>query len=115
MIASQQKNHQKNIIMDTHIFYWYVNQDTDKVSKTLQNQLDNADNLYVSTASCFELAWLVAHNRIIFDTPYLEWYDMVRQYTDINFLDITPNIMHTAVNLPEHHKDPWDRIITQRL
>ncbi len=36
---------------------------------------------------------------------------MITNETDIKFLDITPVILHKTVLLPEHHKDPHDRII----
>ncbi|OPH38010.1 type II toxin-antitoxin system VapC family toxin [Moraxella equi] len=100
-----------NIIMDTHIFYWYVNQIDDRLPKSIKNQLDNADRLFVSSATCFEMSWLVQKGRIELNIPYLTWFDRVQNYTDIEFLDITPQIAHVATALPEHHKDPMDRLI----
>lgn len=100
-----------NIIMDTHIFYWYVNQTDKRLSNTIKTQLDNADKLFVSSASCVELAWLVNKGRIEFNIDYTKWFERVLVYTDIEFIDISPTIAHLSVNLPNHHKDPWDRLI----
>ncbi|WP_353571630.1 type II toxin-antitoxin system VapC family toxin [Candidatus Albibeggiatoa sp. nov. BB20] len=40
-----------------------------------------------------------------------EWYQQVEEANIIEFLPVTPSIAAKAVNLPEHHKDPMDRII----
>lgn len=56
-----------NIVMDTHIFYWYINQDSqlDRHIKTAHN----ADKLFVSLATCVELDCLKM-GRIINHTPH---------------------------------------------
>lgn len=99
-----------NIVMDTHIFYWYINQDS-QLDRHIKTALDNADKLFVSSATCVELGLLVDKGRIELDTPYLEWFDEVLSDTDIEFLDISPNIANLSTILPKHHKDPWDRLI----
>ena len=99
-----------NIVMDTHIFYWYINQDS-QLDRHIKTALDNADKLFVSSATCVELGLLVDKGRIELDTPYLEWFDEVLSDTDIEFLDISPNIANLSTILPEHHKDLVDRLI----
>lgn len=99
-----------NILMDTHIYYWYVNQDN-SLPENIKQQLDIAENLFVSAASCIEMMWLVNKGRIKFNIPYLQWFDIVLSHTDIQFIDISPSIAHLSANLPEHHKDPMDRLI----
>lgn len=99
-----------NIVMDTHIFYWYINQDH-QLASHIKNMLDNADKLFVSSATCVELGLLVDKGRIELDTPYLDWFNEILTDTDIDFLDISPAIANLSTTLPKHHKDPWDRLI----
>lgn len=42
---------------------------------------------------------------------YVKWLEIVKSHTDIQFLDINTEIAYQAVILPEHHKDPMDRMI----
>lgn len=99
----------KTILMDTHVFYWYINGD-DKLPKSVREELDNADKLLVSAITCYELSWLIKKGKITLALPYPKWFELVQQ-TDIEFVDVTPNIAHIATNLENHHTDPMDRII----
>ena len=73
--------------------------------------LESADRVCVSAVSCFETAWLVRHNRIEISIPLAEWFDAALKGSGIQLLPLTPQIAESAVNLPEHHRDPQDRII----
>jgi len=59
----------------------------------------------------FEVAWLDAHNRIQLPCKRTNWFEKALEGSDINLLPITPAIAGLAVDLPEHHSDPQDRII----
>lgn len=61
------------MVLDTHIWHWWVNQIPGRLSKAERYQVEIAD--------------------------------LTR------FIPVTPQIAVTAVALPEHHKDPQDRII----
>jgi PIN domain nuclease of toxin-antitoxin system len=39
------------------------------------------------------------------------WFEKALEGSDINLLPLTPQITSMAVDLPEHHSDPQDRII----
>lgn len=55
------------ILLDTHIWHWWINQIPGKLSTELVDLIENADEVVVSTISCFEMAWLVRHGRIELD------------------------------------------------
>ena len=57
------------------------------------------------------MAWLVRHGRIDLDMPFEHWFSEVENNTDIQILPVTAQIGIQAVALPEHRKDPQDRII----
>lgn len=99
------------ILLDTHIWHWWVNQIPGKLSPALIDRIEQEDEVLVSAISCFEMAWLVRHGRIDLGMPYSEWFAEVSAGSGIRFSPVTPEIAALAVSLPEHHKDPQDRLI----
>jgi PIN domain nuclease of toxin-antitoxin system len=99
------------IVLDTHIWHWWVNQIAGKLSPATIALIEESAEVGVSAISCFEMAWLVRHGRIDLDMPFDEWLRQVEEACIIQFLPVTPWIGARAVALPEHHKDPQDRII----
>ena len=73
--------------------------------------INQADDVAVSAISCFEMAWLVRHGRIDIGGRFEQWLEDVDASQCVRFLPITPRIASLAVALPEHHKDPQDRLI----
>jgi PIN domain nuclease of toxin-antitoxin system len=98
------------IILDTHIWIWWVNGD-DLLSTGRKELIEAAEAVVVSAISCFEVSWLERHNRI--ELPFVRsvWFEKALQGSNILLMPITPEIASMAVDLPEHHSDPQDRII----
>jgi len=49
--------------------------------------------------------------RIELPVPLNQWLDAALHGSDIQVIPITSEIAHLACILPEHHKDPADRLI----
>lgn len=98
------------IFLVTHIWIWWINGD-DVLSTGRRELIETAEAVAVSAISCFEVSWLERHNRI--ELPCLRsiWFEKALQGSDILLMPITPRIASMAVDLPEHHSDPQDRII----
>lgn len=99
------------IVLDTHIWHWWINQIPGKLTSLTKTLIEEADEVGVSAISCFEMAWLVRHGRIDLGMPFDEWLKQVEEANIHRFLPVTSWISARAVALPEHHKDPQDRII----
>ncbi len=99
------------IILDTHIWLWWVNSDVAALGANRKELIEAADTAAVSAISCFEVAWLERHGRITLPCDRNSWFKKALQGSGIMLLPITPRIAGIAVDLPEHHKDPQDRII----
>ena len=99
------------IILDTHIWLWWVNEDIDRIGQVRNDLIQSADYVSVSAISCFEVAWLEAHDRIELPCNRTSWFEKALEGSGINLLPITPIIASIAVDLPDHHSDPQDRII----
>lgn len=98
------------IVLDTHIWLWWINNDN-RVGKERKLHIDQSDCVSVSIISCFEVAWLERHGRITLPCKTLDWFEKSLYPSGISLLPITPQIVICAVNLPEHHSDPQDRLI----
>lgn len=99
------------IVLDTHIWLWWVNGDAASLGEKRKEMIGAADVAAVSAISCFEVAWLEAHARIELSFDRNDWFEKALQGSGITLLPITPEIAGRAVDLPEHHTDPQDRLI----
>lgn len=98
------------LILDTHALYWWVNRTPDKLRQQQIDAIETAESLAVSAMTCWEMAWLVKHGRIALKLPVSDWLNQVEE-SGIAIIPVTRYIGERAVSLPEHHKDPVDRII----
>lgn len=99
------------IILDTHIWLWWVNAEQNRMKTEWLELITNASDVGVSAISCFEVAWLERHNRIVLPKPRNIWFDKALTGSDITLVPVTAEIACAAVDLSEHHSDPQDRII----
>ncbi|MDP4029295.1 MAG: hypothetical protein Q8P42_10085 [Gallionella sp.] len=60
--------------------------------------------------TCWEMAWLVKHGRIVLQLPVSDWLDQA-EANGVAIIPVSRSIAERAVSLPEHHKAPVDRII----
>jgi PIN domain nuclease of toxin-antitoxin system len=99
------------IVLDTHVWIWWVNEDEESGGNHWRDLVRNADRIAVSSISCFEVAWLAHRGRIKLKMPMQDWFKKASSGSGIEIQDISPQIAETAVTLPEHHSDPQDRLI----
>ncbi|MBI5438465.1 MAG: type II toxin-antitoxin system VapC family toxin [Nitrosomonadales bacterium] len=98
------------LILDTHALYWWVNRTPDKLAQQQIDAIETAESLAVSAMTCWEMAWLVKHGRIVLQLPVSGWLDQV-EANGVAIIPVSKSIAERAAFLPEHHKDPVDRII----
>lgn len=98
------------LILDTHALYWWVNRTPDKLAQAQIDAIETAESLAVSAMTCWEMAWLVKHGRIVLKLPVSDWLDQI-EASGVAVIPVSRAIAERAVSLHEHHKDPADRII----
>lgn len=100
------------IILDTHIWVWWVTQST-RLTQNQQNWIDTYQDrgLGVSIFSCWEVAKLVEKGRITLTIPLEEWIKKALAYPGIQLLPLNVSIVVKATQLKEFHNDPADQII----
>ena len=72
-----------------------------------QNEMEN---LYVSPISFWEIALLIKKGRIQLGDA-TEWQSNVMDCSNIKLMDPGAREMIESVNLPDLHKDPFDRLL----
>lgn len=101
------------ILLDTHIWVWWVHGATQLTAKHVQHLKDNeVAGLGVSAISCWEVAKLVELSRLTLSCPVTQWMQQALSYPGIRLLELTPAIAIESTQLPPlFHKDPADQMI----
>lgn len=98
------------ILLDTHIWVrWLVG--NDPLPEGIIEMIETNDAIAVSAISIWEVVILQKRQRIELSVPLDQWLDEALLGSDVQVLPITGEIAQLAGNLPEHHKDPADRLI----
>ncbi len=63
------------IVLDTHIWLWWINENVDLLSSTRKEQIELSDLVAVCAISCFEVAWLDRHKRITLPDNRADWFE----------------------------------------
>ncbi|AFY34507.1 type II toxin-antitoxin system VapC family toxin [Calothrix sp. PCC 7507] len=100
------------IAIDTHIWVWWIQNDTRLTAKYQQLLQENeSDGIGVSIVSCWEVAKLVEKGRLILPLPINEWLEAALAYPGVRLLDLTLPIVIDSTQLGGFHSDPFDQII----
>lgn len=99
------------ILLDTHICVRWVDPSSDPLSSGLVETIEKADQRAVSAITCWEVAWLVRRGLLELKLTLNDWLDKALAGSDVTCLPIDRPIAVRAAGLPEHHRDPADRLI----
>jgi PIN domain nuclease of toxin-antitoxin system len=75
------------IILDTHIWLWWINKD-ETININQLKQIENTSKVEVSAISLFEVSWLERHNRIKLSCPKKEWFEKALTGSNIEIMPI---------------------------
>ena len=101
------------IVLDTHIWIWWVHGDP-QLTQVYQDfiQLNETQGLGISAISCWEVAKLVERGRLALPVPVVDWLSQALGYPGVRLLDLSPQIAVESTQLPgTFHRDPADQII----
>lgn len=101
------------ILLDTHIWVWWVHGDpslTAVQERLIQEHETNG--LGVSIISCWEVAKLVERGRLVLPCDVGDWLDQALSYPGVQLVALTTPIVVDSTQLPSgFHKDPADQLI----
>jgi PIN domain nuclease of toxin-antitoxin system len=101
------------ILLDTHIWVWWVHGHERLSDDHVQLLADNEeDGIGISVISCWEVAKLVELGRLALPCPVGEWLVQALDYPGVSLLSLTPEIAVESTQLPgTFHRDPADQLI----
>ena len=99
------------LLLDTHAFLWYVLDDP-QLSSAAKAVIENQEaDVFVSPASCWEIAIKISLGKYSLTVPFETfWQQGIDQYA-FELLPIEVRHVAALINLPFHHRDPFDRLI----
>ena len=95
------------LLLDTQIFLWYL-ADSKRLVPRARTAIGGADRVFVSAASIWEAAIKTALGKL---TVALD--DLVAGIAASGFSELPITALHAArvAALPDHHRDPFDRML----
>ncbi len=96
-----------NLLLDTHILIWVL-EDNPMLSEKARKTIINGKNMvFVSSATVWEMSIKQAMGKLAIPNNLIEEIELLR-FTQ---LEITFDHAKLAGQLPEIHKDPFDRML----
>lgn len=99
------------ILLDTHVWVRWLDPEVNPLPARIQTHIEAADQLAVSAISCWEVAWLSRRNRLNLSPNLIDWLQLALDDSGVSCIPVGQKIALCAANLPEHHRDPADRLI----
>ena len=99
------------LLLDTHVFLWWVN-DAPELSETARAAISDPDNIcYLSIASCWEMAIKSSLGKLKLKKPVERFVSEQMQQNGFLMLNIELRHIAKIENLDFHHRDPFDRLL----
>ncbi|MCL2067024.1 MAG: type II toxin-antitoxin system VapC family toxin [Treponema sp.] len=96
-----------NFLLDTNVFLWYF-WGTEEI-KVIKQLIESSEtNIYVSTASWWEIAIKKRTGKLTIDLEQLRYHVEKHAFSE---LPITSKYMKAYLELPNLHKDPFDHLL----
>lgn len=97
-------------LLDTHIWVRWLLPDSPLPARLVQ-RIEADETVAVSANSCWEVAMLVQRGRLLLPVPPSTWIEEASTGSNVEVLPVDCLPAHAAVALPQHHRDPADRLI----
>ncbi len=98
-------------LVDTHALYWFIEGD-ERLSESAIDTIGDPDNeILMSPASYWEMAIKISLRKWQLNRPYQEFMDVALLQYQFSILPILPVHTERLLNMPFHHRDPFDRLI----
>lgn len=99
------------ILLDTHVFLWYISADPALPGSFRASIQDPANQVYLSAASVWEATIKHALGKLVLPEPPDRYLPRQRQSHRISSLPVDESAFTHLAQLPPLHRDPFDRII----
>jgi PIN domain nuclease of toxin-antitoxin system len=96
-----------NLLLDTHVFIWSIDDDA-KLSDAAWSMIEAADDVYVSSASLWEVTIKYRLGKL-----HVEPERLAAAINASGFWELPISVQHAVAvgRLPALHRDPFDRML----
>lgn len=99
------------LLLDTHAFLWFVTNDPRLSVGAKATIVDASNQILISPASYWEIAIKVSIGKYPLSVPFETFITHGIDDNDFAILAIEPKHAAALINLPFHHRDPFDRLM----
>lgn len=99
------------VLVDTNAVIWAVDQPARLGKHAVSVLEDPANQLLLSAATIWEISIKVGLKKLDLSLPYRSWITQVIADLGMSTLPITTDYADMQIQLPSHHRDPFDRLI----
>ena len=95
------------LLLDTHVLYWAFYEEK-KLSSLARATIEDADEIFISSASIWETAIKARLGKMDVDPV-----ELAGKLPEASFQELPVINKHVVLvaNMPLHHKDPFDRLL----
>ena len=101
----------QDLLLDTQAFLWFWWDDPQLSAAAKAAICDPSKRKLISTASAWEVAIKVSLKTLDMGVPYRGFIHQQMVRNNFEWLQITDEHLAGVVELPFHHKDPFDRML----
>jgi len=98
------------LLLDTHTFLWWISEPEKLSRRALELCQDTENILVLSAASIWEMQIKVQLGKLQIKMPLAELIHE-QQENGIEVLPVEASHIFAVETLPNHHKDPFDRLL----
>jgi PIN domain nuclease of toxin-antitoxin system len=114
-MASTTSDESRALVLDTHIWIWYVQNESKQFSRRIVQPVEDAvqrGDVVVSAISVWEVAMLEALGRIDLSLDIRAWVGRALSFPGVRLKGLSPTIAVESTRLPGNpHRDPADRLL----
>lgn len=95
------------ILLDTHIYLWWLT-DNPKLSSAIKQKIETATEVYISSVSIWEAGIKISSGKLEANID-----DLIDGIQENRFIELSITAKHAkqAAQLPDIHRDPFDRML----
>lgn len=99
------------LLLDTHVWLW-LQTTPERIRPDTLARLGNSDNvLLLSAASAWEIAIKFALGKLPLPMPPAQYVPQRMEQSGTTGLSVQPVHALRVASLPDHHRDPFDRLL----
>lgn len=99
------------LLLDTQALLWFLLDDSRLSARARQRIVAAEEPVYTSPASLWEIAIKISLGKYTLPLPFARFWEEQLRSNDFTLLPISVKHLEKNVELPFHHRDPFDRLI----